>query len=727
MRKLLLTAAILIAAAFPHFTKAQGCDGAGNCYVRAAASGAGTGADWTNAYTGFGTGTGQVNPNSLTRGVTYYVAGGSYNTTTRTTFTIADFRHDDRDPPSADDRQPRHGDWLESNAYQAQAVFGPIDMESDYFIWNGVYRGSGTGLPATDWRTGYGFKILNSAGGGVPINGCGFFIGVYPATDGNNVVVEYTEIQGSGNFLGTQDDAAICDNDGQNPTLEYSYMHDTGGGTLGFDEVGTVNIFYNWFQNDQSTPSVHGEGFALRGPMTLNVGFNYLENEEGTAYLGTPCPNEGCNTGRGAWSFYGNVFFSNQSEFNGQNSTIYNITSVTPSGSNAIYTGTFVTPPNGTPASSFVGGKFWVTGCSNSANNIAEDFPVVAVAATATTLTLPNSSAVAASGQSCVAGIQDGLSYAIMQFFGSSSSPSSWTGLNFWNNTVYQIGGTSAACELVNAGNVASTTLVFQNNLMVNCSQSGPPGNGGITSETYDYNSYFSVTSVGDTGTGVQKVTSGTPFVAPSTNNFVLSFDTSAWTSLSSPYNVDIVGMTRTSSRGAFQFAGAVTLTPASYTFASTAVGSTSSDSPVTFTLTNNTGVTVMGITISFTGAAPGDFTDTTSCGTTLASSASCQIFVTFTPTATGTRTATLSVSDSASSSPQTSSLSGTAIPSAINPSPANPVTFGVAVTDPSIPSTVKNEKRSENPSAYGLDRAVLVRFLHQDRARDAAGSSASQ
>jgi hypothetical protein len=652
------------------------------------------------------------------------VAGGNYNLSTTTTFST---------PASGTTlitilapTIANHGTatgW--SNAYQAQALFGPIDSESDYLIWNGVYRGSGTGTPSVDWRTGYGFKVLNSAGGGVPINSsCGFFIGVYPATDGNNDVVEYTEIQGSGNFLGNHDDGGICDNDGQNPTLEYSYVHDTGGGNLGFDEVGTVNIFYNWFQNDQSTPSVHGEGFALRGPMTLNVGFNYLENEEGTAYLGTPCPVEGCNSGRGVWSFYGNVLLSNQSEFNGQNSTIYNITSVTPSGSNAIYTGTFVTPPNGTPASSFVGGKFWVTGCSNSANNIAEDFPVVAVAATATTLTLPNSSAVAASGQSCVAGIQDGLSYAIMQFFGGSTA-SSWTALNFWNNTVYQIGGTSAACELVNGGGVVSTAINFQNNLVGNCSGSNPPGAPGGT-VTYDYNTYCN-TPTSDTGTGLQTLATCALFNSPSTNNFTLGIDTAAWTPLSSPYNVDLLGTMRTSSRGAFQFVGTVTLTPASYTFASTAVGSTSSDSPVTFTLTNNTGVTVMGITISFTGAAPGDFTDTTSCGTTLASSASCQIFVTFTPTATGTRTATLSVSDSASSSPQTSSLSGTAIPSVINPSPANPVTFGVAVTDPSIPSTVKNEKRSENPSAYGLDRAVLVRFLHQDRARDAAGSSAGQ
>jgi hypothetical protein len=173
--------------------------------------------------------------------------------------------------------------------------------------------------------------------------------------------------------------------------------------------------------------------------------------------------------------------------------------------------------------------------------------------------------------------------------------------------------------------------------------------------------------------------------------------------------------------------AGSVTIAPAFYNFVTTMVGSSSSDSPVTFTLTNNTGVTVTGVAISFTGANAGDFSKTTSCGTTLASSASCQIFITFTPTAAGSRTATLSVSDSDASSPQTSGLSGTAISSVINPSPANPVTFGVVVTDPSIPSTVKNEKHSKYLSAYDFDHVALVGFLHQDRVRNTAGASARQ
>src|ERR1700677_4630941 len=199
MRKLLLTAAILMAAAFPHFTKAQGCDGAGNCYVRSGASGTGTGADWTNAYTGFGTGAGQANPASLTRGVNYYVAGGNYNLSTTTTFST---------PASGTTlitilapTIASHGTatgW--SNAYQAQALFGPIVVDSGYWTLNGVYRGSGTGLPATDWRTGYGFKIMGNNGSGAPPvtgNTSLFHVGDSAPNEADHVTIEYFEIQGA--------------------------------------------------------------------------------------------------------------------------------------------------------------------------------------------------------------------------------------------------------------------------------------------------------------------------------------------------------------------------------------------------------------------------------------------------------------------------------------------------------------------------------------------------
>ena len=98
-----------------------------------------------------------------------------------------------------------------------------------------------------------------------------------------------------------------------------------------------------------------------------------------------------------------------------------------------------------------------------------------------------------------------------------------------------------------------------------------------------------------------------------------------------------------------------VTLTPASYTYKKTKVGTTSAAKK--FTLTNNQTVTLTSIVISTTG----DFAvQSTTCGSTLAAKAKCTISVTFTPTQTGTRTGQLSVSDNAPGSPQTASLTGT-------------------------------------------------------------------
>ncbi|MFZ0687871.1 MAG: choice-of-anchor D domain-containing protein [Terriglobales bacterium] len=97
------------------------------------------------------------------------------------------------------------------------------------------------------------------------------------------------------------------------------------------------------------------------------------------------------------------------------------------------------------------------------------------------------------------------------------------------------------------------------------------------------------------------------------------------------------------------------TLTPTSYEFAKTKVGTTSKAKA--FTLKNNLSTTLTGISYSTTG----DFAVSAStCGTTLNAGKSCTIDVTFTPTQTGALTGTLTVNDSANNSPQKTSLSGT-------------------------------------------------------------------
>lgn len=95
-------------------------------------------------------------------------------------------------------------------------------------------------------------------------------------------------------------------------------------------------------------------------------------------------------------------------------------------------------------------------------------------------------------------------------------------------------------------------------------------------------------------------------------------------------------------------------LSPASLTFPSQALNSTSSAQTVTLSNTGGAALNLTSITAS------GDFAQTNTCGASLTSGAHCAVNVTFTPAATGTRTGTISISDNASGSPHTVSLKGT-------------------------------------------------------------------
>jgi hypothetical protein len=103
---------------------------------------------------------------------------------------------------------------------------------------------------------------------------------------------------------------------------------------------------------------------------------------------------------------------------------------------------------------------------------------------------------------------------------------------------------------------------------------------------------------------------------------------------------------------------GAV-FTSSTLAFGVLSVGVTSS--PQTNTLTNNgsTNLTISSAP-SVGGANPGDFAITgTTCGGTLAASATCTITVTFTPTVLGNRTAQVMISDNAAGSPHSFQLTG--------------------------------------------------------------------
>lgn len=96
---------------------------------------------------------------------------------------------------------------------------------------------------------------------------------------------------------------------------------------------------------------------------------------------------------------------------------------------------------------------------------------------------------------------------------------------------------------------------------------------------------------------------------------------------------------------------GAVTIDPASISFADQLLGTTSAVQTVTMSNTGSTDVSVEAPSVS------GPFAAATNCGSVLAATATCSYSLTFSPTAMGTATGSLSVPTSAG--PQTVSLSG--------------------------------------------------------------------
>jgi hypothetical protein len=130
----------------------------------------------------------------------------------------------------------------------------------------------------------------------------------------------------------------------------------------------------------------------------------------------------------------------------------------------------------------------------------------------------------------------------------------------------------------------------------------------------------------------------------------------------------------------------AVQLSASTLNFANEPVGNTSASQSVTV---SNTGYSTLNISsISVTGANAGDFSQTSSCGSTLGASSSCTISVTFSPGVLGSRNAAVTISDDAPGSPQTITLTGSGI-STVGLSPSSITFSGQYVGTSGLPQSV--------------------------------------
>ncbi|HEY3826955.1 MAG TPA: choice-of-anchor D domain-containing protein, partial [Bryobacteraceae bacterium] len=99
---------------------------------------------------------------------------------------------------------------------------------------------------------------------------------------------------------------------------------------------------------------------------------------------------------------------------------------------------------------------------------------------------------------------------------------------------------------------------------------------------------------------------------------------------------------------------------PASLSFASQNVGTTSAAQSVTFTNNGSGDLTIVSVTV--TGADAADFSQTNNCPSLLIPATACQVNVTFTPTVGGNRAANVSITNNGGTSPQLVGLSGTGV-----------------------------------------------------------------
>jgi hypothetical protein len=200
-------------------------------------------------------------------------------------------------------------------------------------------------------------------------------------------------------------------------------------------------------------------------------------------------------------------------------------------------------------------------------------------------------------------------------------------------------------------------------------------GSGFISSSVVNFNgnaratTYISATQITAAILATDVATAGTPGVT------VTNPSPGGGTSNSVTFNITAAS------------APAATLTP-TLAFPNTTVNTTSSPLTATLTNTGNATLNISGIAIG--GTNPGDFaiaTGTNACGTTLAASATCSIYVTFTPTAAQPYSATLTVTDDATPTTQAASLSGTGTTA---PTPAATLTPALA-----FPTTTANTTSS--------------------------------
>jgi hypothetical protein len=312
---------------------ATGCDGNGNCYVRAAAGGSGSGADWTNAYNDL--------PAHLTRGVVYYVAAGTY---AKHVFNDADSGTTPItiQAPTLGNHGTSTG-W--SDSYVGQAIWTCTSSctiwdlsHTDYYVFNGEYC-SPLSPYSNICTSGFGFKLFCNGfcGQGNTGNGCtacGDVLGGqgYDTGSGPDYVHDhsfsYIEVEGNHQTTdsGLADAAFDYEGGSYNLLFDHLYVHHNTWhfflrgnhqGQSGFGSGNNITIqnsFLYWDYTATGPSGPHGTPCSCSEGLTnFTWRYNVVANQVGTDFGPDTASGADYNNGNGnggPWYIYGNIWYA---------------------------------------------------------------------------------------------------------------------------------------------------------------------------------------------------------------------------------------------------------------------------------------------------------------------------------------------------------------------------------------------------------------------------------
>ena len=255
---------------------------AANYYVRAGATGAQTGADWSNAFPQL--------PARLERGSTYYVADGTYPSKT-----FSDALSGTLKITIQKATVQSHGTSVGWNDEfgDGQAVFASLTFNTGQYLLDGVTGGGPSG-----WESGFGFKVRTID--------TGKSANVYFGAGVSDIAFRHIDFEGRGrSYSGGDTDLIYLTSKYKNISISYCYLHDTDRTMiLSWPSAGSgFLIEYSKFARNGSAE--HREAWSAGTDSDVTVRHSLFEDIMGTGVIAIVNGNGDARN----WNIYGNVFY----------------------------------------------------------------------------------------------------------------------------------------------------------------------------------------------------------------------------------------------------------------------------------------------------------------------------------------------------------------------------------------------------------------------------------